>query len=434
MNIRALATQVIWGVLANGRSLSTLLTDAKNKCQHAEERAFLQALVFGVLRWYLRLAFISQQLLQKPIKSKEIELHYLIVVGLYQLIGMHVPAHAAIAETVEAARVLHKPWATGLVNAVLRSYQRQSEILQKQILSQEEAFYAHPKWFIDAVRSAWPQEWQAILEANNTFPPLSLRVNLQKCTRQEYLERLAEQKILAQPIHYTTSGINLDTPVDVTILPGFTSGIFSVQDGAAQLTPSLLALQPQLRILDACAAPGGKTTHILESEPNLGEVLALDISPERTQKIQENLRRLQLKATVVTGDASKPTTWWDGRPFDRILLDAPCSATGVIRRHPDIKSQRKLSDITKLAQQQLQLLNSLWPLLKPGGILLYVTCSILPEENWQVMQTFLDQTKNAYIIPFPLSYGKPQIVGQQLLPGQNNMDGFYYGRIGKRLS
>jgi 16S rRNA (cytosine967-C5)-methyltransferase len=434
VNTRALATQAIDAILTDGSSLSYCLPLYKNKCTNREDTAFLQALIFGVIRWYPRLAFIANQLLEKPLKQKDRDLEYLIAVGLYQLTDMRVPEHAALAETVEAARVLNKPWATGLVNAVLRSYQRKSENIKKLLQTNEVAFYAHPQWLIDSLKTDWPDQWENILTANNALPPLSLRVNTQKNSRETYLQTLESSGIIAELIPHTSSGIVLKTPVDITTLPGFEKGLFSVQDGAAQLAAGLLELMPNLRVLDACAAPGGKTTHILEIEPNLTELIAIDISPDRTRLISENLARLQLHATVKTANAEKPETWWDGLLFDRILCDAPCSATGVIRRHPDIKYLKTADDLTQLSVQQLSLLNTLWLLLKPGGILVYATCSVLAIENDKTVEKFLSTTKNAFLMPSLLECGFPKSVGHQILPGQNDMDGFYYARIGKKLT
>ncbi len=435
MNTRALATQTIHAVLNDRRSLSQCLPLYKRKCKNADDTAFLQALVFGVIRWYPRLEYIANQLLEKPIKQKDHDVLYLIAVGLYQLSDMHVAKHAAIAETVEAARVLNKPWATGLVNAVLRSYQRKIENTRPILPSQENevAFYAHPQWFIDTLKNDWPNHWQAILTANNSQPPLSLRVNIQKISRENYLVQLEKAGFDAEPIPYTLTGIILKTPRDITTLPGFNTGWFSVQDGAAQLSAGLLALAPNLRVLDACAAPGGKTTHILETEPDIAELIALDITPERTSLITENLSRLGLHATVITANASTPSTWWNGKLFDRILCDAPCSSMGVIRRHPDIKYLKTAEDLITLSQQQLQLLSALWPLLKPGGILVYATCSVFLDENDKCIQKFLDTTQDAHLLPVSLGCGLAKIIGQQILPGQNDMDGFYYARIGKKI-
>lgn len=434
MNIRALATQCITEVLKNGRSLRELLPQFKKRCERAEDAAFFQALVFGVMRWYPRLAFIANQLLSKAIKAKDLELLYLISVGLYQLREMRIPAHAALAETVEAARVLGKPQATGLINAVLRSYQRQSESLEALIEKDPEAHYAHPGWMIDALKTAWPESYSELLEANNLPPPLSLRINSRQTTSIEYLQVLEQAGIAATPISQSVQGIVLETPTDITVLPGFEMGLFSVQDAAAQCAAGLLELAPGLRVLDACAAPGGKTAHILETEPELAALLAIDIASTGIQRIAETLERLKLNSDttkILCADATLPSTWWDGKRFDRILVDAPCSATGVIRRHPDIKYLRRPQDIAHMATKQNQLLQILWPLLKPGGIVVYATCSVFPEENRLVLEKFLASQEDAQAMPISLPWGLPQSIGHQLLSGQNNADGFYYARIRK---
>jgi len=435
MNTRLIATQVISGVLNDKRSLNEVLPEGKAKCNNPQDAALVQAICFGVLRWYPTLCFISTQLLQKPIKQKDNELLYLLCVGLYQLRDMRIPDHAAISETVEAARLLNKPWATGLVNAVLRNYQRQQETLQAAIQNNThalEALYAHPMWLIQALQKAWPNDWATILKANNEHPPLSIRINTQQISTDAYKTLLLQDNIDFTPIPHTLSGFILEQAKDITLLPGFEKGYFSVQDGASQLVAPLLSLSPGLRVLDACSAPGGKAAHLLELEPRLKKMVALDISAERTKSIQENFHRLQLKATILTADATRPDTWWDGKLFDRILIDAPCSATGIIRRHPDIKYLRQPEDIKTLAKQQAKLLRALWPLLKPNGLLVYTTCSIMPEENTRILEIFLREHKETALAqPFNMPIGLPQAVGQQILPGQNTCDGFYYALIQK---
>jgi len=431
INIRALATEVLVEVLSKQQALTQVLPPFKAQCHDPQNAAFLQALCFGVLRTYPRLCFIANQLLKTPLKQKEIELLYLICVGLYQLIELRTPPHAAISETVEATRILKKPWATGLVNAVLRGYQRQAETLLYQATLNLEAKTAHPLWLIEHLKKAWPNEFESILSANNQLPPLILRINLQKTTCDSYREILTSNGIINHPCLGISSGILLESPVDITQLPGFSEGLFSVQDGAAQLAPQFLEFAPGLRVLDACAAPGGKTTHILEVEPGLAEVVALDISRTRTDTLIENLTRLQQKATVLTGDAARPNTWWDGQLFDRILLDAPCSSVGVIRRHPDIKFLRHAAEIAEFAQKQYALLTAMWPLLHCEGILVYVTCSILPEENEAIMTQFLKNHEDASSIPLKAEWGRALPHGLQLLPGENGMDGFYYAAIRK---
>jgi 16S rRNA (cytosine967-C5)-methyltransferase len=431
LNTRAIATQVLTEVLLSKQSLSQVLPNFKKLCPKAQDAAFVQALCFGVLRFFSRLKFIALQLLSHPLKKKDEDILILICVGLYQLIDLNTAVHAAISETVEASRQIKKPWASGLVNALLRNFLRKQPSLLLAAEQNAEAKHQHPQWLIEQFKKAWPNDFETIILANNSQAPLVLRVNAQKIPPEAYLEKLTAAGITASRVEGTEAGIILETACDVAELPGFYEGLVSVQDGAAQLAATLLEPAKGMRILDACAAPGGKTAHLLEKEPSLSELLALDISEERNLRIMDNLKRLQLKATVVTGDASQPKHWWDGQLFDRILLDAPCSATGVIRRHPDIKFLRQANDIAKLAEQQLSLLKNLWPLLKPGGSLLYATCSILPAENAKVIEKFLNLESTASLLPMTIAWGQALALGHQLLPGQNNMDGFYYARIGK---
>lgn len=433
LNSRALAAKMITSILQEKISLTQAVSlISQEKFEDPKDTGFIKALIFGVLRRYPQLKFISHQLMQKEIKSKEVLVLNLICVGLFQLREMRVSEHAAVSETVEAAKQLNKAWSAKLINAVLRNYQRQKDTIKEKLLLDIEAYYAHPIWFIDALKKAWPNDWQTILDANNAPPPLSLRVNQRKLSREDYVALLKTKNLEAKIISNTDFGIILEPPQEISTLPGYQEGFFSVQDGAAQFSASLLDLKPNLKILDACAAPGGKTTHILETEPRLTKVVALDISKERIRIIQENLARLQLTADVKVGDALTPSEWSEGQLFDRILLDAPCSSTGVIRRHPDIKHLRKFEDIKKLSSLQFQLIKALWPLLKPNGIFLYVTCSILPEENNNVIEAFLNSQGDAQLYPFDIPGGNTLSLGIQLLPGQNEMDGFYYARMMKK--
>ncbi len=428
VNVRAKAAIVISDILSKGRSLSDTLPDELNKLKDPRDRALLQAMTFGVCRWYFRLDAIAKKLLAKPLKEKDQDVYALILVGLYQLMDMRIPEYAAVTETVAAANVLKKRWAKNLVNAVLRQYQREAATRTENF--SDVALYSHPDWFIEKTKKDYPDGWQKILEENNQHPPFSLRVNLKKNSREEYCKKLMEKKINAKLIPDVGTGIILENPVDVQMLPGFAAGDVSVQDGAAQLTADLLLLEPSQRVLDACAAPGGKTTHILESQSDI-ECVAVDKDPKRVQSIHENLSRLQLSATCLTADAAHPTDWWDGKLFDRILLDAPCSASGVIRRHPDIKLLRRATDIPDLAQTQLNLLNALWPLLKENGILLYVTCSIFSEENSSVLKQFLANHKDAREEKIEAIWGQNCEIGKQILPGNQNRDGFYFARLRK---
>lgn len=429
---RALAAQVLVRVHDAGRSLSDVLPVAQSECADERDAALLQELVYGTVRWYYRLDAILGQLLRKPFKPRDADLHCLLLVGLYQLDQLAVPERVAVHETVQAVRTLRKDWASGLANAVLRGFQRRREELENAVASDEVAGFSHPRWLIEQLRSDWPDQYRQILLANNMRPPLSLRVNRRRITRAEYLDLLQSLAIEAMPIPGTDQGIRLATPMAVARLPGFFAGDVSVQDGAAQLAAELLDVRPGMRVLDACAAPGGKTAHLLEREPEIA-LTALDIDAQRLARVQENLDRLGLDAGLMVADAGQPGQWWDGQRFDRILLDAPCTGTGVIRRHPDIKLLRREADIAALAQRQAELLKAMWPLLSPGGMLLYSTCSVLKTENSNQVADFLGHQADAIERPVLAGHVKVAGVGSQILPGENGMDGFYYACLHKTV-
>jgi 16S rRNA (cytosine967-C5)-methyltransferase len=416
---------VLLQVRDKGRSLADALPAAQVAFADERDAALVQELVYGTLRWYHRLDACLARLLRKPLKARDADLHCLLLVGLYQLDQLALPERVAVHETVQAVRTLDKDWARGLVNAVLRNFQRERQQLEQAIADDSTAVHAHPRWLIERLQVDWPGHWQAILAANNARPPMCLRVNQRRMTRVEYLEVLAEQGIDASPTAETSQGICLSKPLAVTRLPGFDAGDVSVQDGAAQLAAPLLQLAPGMRVLDACAAPGGKTAHMLELEAQI-EVTAIDISVQRLGRIHETLDRLGLHAELLASDATLPAGWWDGRSFDRILLDAPCSASGVIRRHPDIKLLRRPADVEALVGRQAALLNALWPLLAAGGMLLYCTCSVLDAENNRQIGDFLEQHKDASELPIMAGWGQGCEHGRQILPGDNGMDGFYY--------
>lgn len=427
MNQRFAAAKIIYQVIHEGRSLSDCLPEMLTHFKDARDQAFVQAICYGVCRWYFRLDAFANALLKSPLKEQDQDIHILILIGLYQLTEMRVPPHAAVAETVAATRDFKKIWAKGLVNAILRNYQRRAEELNEKLKTNLTAFYSHPKWMIENLKKSWPTEWKEILIANNQHPPFALRVNQKHHSRAEYLDKISKKDITANLIPETESGIVFAEPRDVKNIPGFLEGEISVQDGAAQLAAELLALTPQLRVLDACAAPGGKTAHILELQTDL-ELIAVDHDALRVRAIEENLQRLKLSATCLCADAADIK---DEKLFDRILLDAPCSATGVIRRHPDIKLLRRESDILKLAAEQKRLLNALWNLLKPNGLLVYATCSIFPEENVLQLQSFLETHSDAKEEKITATWGKTCAVGRQILPGMHGMDGFYYAILRK---
>ena len=393
------------------------------------DRGLVSECCYGTLRHHASLSWLLERLLRRPLKRRETLVRMLLLVGLYQCWELRVPDHAAVSATVDAARQLGKPWAVSLVNAVLRAFLRQRETLLKALAAEPLASTEHPRWLAARFREDWPAQWQALIAANNSHPPMVLRVNQRRIDTAAYLRELTAVDIAARPVAGSDTALQLERPRDVETLPGFAEGLVSVQDAGAQLAADWLAPTPGQRVLDACAAPGGKTCHLLERyDP--AELVALDIDPGRLARVADNLRRLGLRASLVAGDLRRPRDWWDGRLFQRILLDAPCSGTGVIRRHPDIKLLRRAADITPLAAHQLQLLEQAWTLLAPGGYLLYVTCSVLREENVTVMSRFLAHT-DAVELPLSQTWGLSQAVGRQLLPGPDGTDGFYYACIVK---
>ena len=428
MNPRLAAAKALTAVLNGKASLNSSLPLQLDKVE-ARDRGLTQDLAFGTARWYPRLSALANKLLQKPFKAADADVEALLLVGLYQLLYTRVPAHAAIGETVGCADKLKKPWAKGLLNAVLRNAQRDSEALLAELEHDPVVRTAHPRWLQKSLKAFWPEQWEAICAANNAHPPMILRVNRRHKTRDQYLQLLAESDVQAQPCVYSRDGIVLAEACDVRNLPGFAEGWISVQDEAAQLAADLLDLAPGQRVLDACCAPGGKTCHILEAEPQLAGVVAVDLEAKRLARVRENLERLGLSAELIAADGRDTATWWDGKPFQRILLDAPCSATGVIRRHPDIKLTRQPDDIAALATLQGELLDAMWPTLEVGGILLYATCSTLPTENTEVIEAFLARTPGARELDIAGQFGIKQPHGRQLLAQEGGHDGFYYAKL-----
>ena len=392
---------------------------------------FARELCYGVCRHHVRLVALAQTLMQKRPKQALVEM--VILLGLYQLHFLNHPPHAVVHETVSLIKAGKLSWARGLVNGVLREYCRQRESIVEKVQQNPAFIHGHPIWLVQRIQRAWPNHWEAILRANDQHPPMSLRVNAQFAHRDDYLKILETHHILAHKHRHASCGITLDHPCDITQLPGFLDGSCSVQDEAAQLAVSLLDLKPGLSLLDACCAPGGKTTHCLEQEPKLSACIALDLSSTRLQRVADNLKRLKLQAHLIQGDALLPEKWWKGDLFDRILLDAPCSATGVIRRHPDIKCLRTEVDIEAVIELQAKMLQTIWTLLKPGGRLVYATCSIVPAENQYQIEHFITNNSDARLDssptpPWALETGN----GWQILPGEHNMDGFFYAVIHKK--
>jgi 16S rRNA (cytosine967-C5)-methyltransferase len=428
-NARDAATEILVQVLAFGRSLSACVAPVLEGIADPRERALAQELCFGVARWHPRLDAIAKQLVAKPLRRRDSDVQALILLGLYQLLYTRIPAHAAVAETVAVAGSRGKSWARPLINGVLRRFLREQQGLVARVDAEPEALYAHPTWLITALREGWPGHWEAILRANNQRPPMSLRVNARRIGRDDYRHILTAAGIEARPIAHTSHGLTLSAAHDVAQLPGFEAGLVSVQDGAAQLAPGLLALAPGLRVLDACAAPGGKATHMLECEAALARVVCVERDASRIGLLEANLARLGLQAEVVCADAGAPATWWDGEPFDRILVDAPCSATGVVRRHPDIKLHRRARDVPALVTQQARMLDALWPLLAPRGLLLYASCSVLPPENQRQVKRLVESRAEVTVAEPDVAWGHPCAPGRQILPGEDEMDGFYYALL-----
>ena len=436
--IRAEAAKVVDAVTRHGRSLDAALAVA-GEFKNPADRALLRNLSYGTLRYHWQLHAWLDALLERRLRARDSVIESLLCVGLFQLNNTRVPDHAAVSMTVEAARLLRQPKFASLVNAVLRNFRRKN--IAETEPQDDEARYSHPEWLIEQLKEDWPDHWQQILQANNERAPMWLRVNRRNNETANYLQKL---DAATDEVHTTLPGIDpairLATPKSVDDLPGFAGGDVSVQDAAAQLAALWMvngtSEASELRILDACAAPGGKTGHLLELAGPGSTLTAVDSDQERLLRVSENLQRLGLDATLVHADASKPGEWAEGREFDRILLDAPCSASGVIRRHPDIKVLRRKSDIAEFARLQGRLLQALWPLLAPGGRLLYVTCSVLAEENDAVVSDFLQKTDDAseqHVLPNNniRDLMQDKKYGFQILPGTRGADGFYFACLQK---
>jgi 16S rRNA (cytosine967-C5)-methyltransferase len=413
-----------------GQSLSAAL-QAVGADEAGAARALVHELAYGTLRHYGTLDALIRQLSDKPIPDRK--LAALVAVALYQLEHAKAPAFAVVDQAVAAAAEIARPAAKALVNALLRRFLREREALLERARSEPVGRWSHPRWWISRVRSDWPQQWESILDAGNQRPPLALRVNLRRTSRANLLERFAQERIGARA--EGVQGIVVEVPRPVSELPGFDAGEFSVQDLGAQLAAPLLGVADGLRVLDACAAPGGKTTHLLESADV--ELTALDADAARLDRVHDNIARLGLARShvrIAAADAAQPAGWWDGAPFDRILLDVPCSASGVVRRHPDGKWLRRPTDMGGFAAQQRALLDGLWPTLARGGRLLYVTCSVFREENETRIVEFCARTPDALRESLSLADDIAHS-GGQLLPSPevagHNHDGFFYALLRK---
>lgn len=436
---RKAALNILLSVLRDdGKSLSSLTHLTENL--DARDAAFARMLSFGVLRFYQQLQSLIKPFIKKPLKAKDIDVQLVMLMAVYQIMYSRVPEFAIVDSAVKQIRKSKKKWAAGMVNAVLRGFLRQIENKELQEvlaeLDSEEALYAHPQWIIDRIKEDWPENWKEILLANNQQAPMTLRINLQQTTIDEFITALEKDfEISAEKISGIATAIKLEQARDVKQLPGFNKGWFSVQDAGAQLAAQILQPKAGDHILDACAAPGGKTAHMFEMQPEI-TVTALDISQSRLQRVEENCQRLGFKPKLITADATEVEKWWDGEQFDKILLDVPCSATGVIRRHPDIKHLRWDEDIETLVQLQRDILLKNWRLLKSGGYLLYATCSLFKAENEQQVAWFLQQNEDAELVSLSnvvslAANQKSSAHGLQLFPVSGDNDGFYYALLQK---
>lgn len=417
MNLRFRALEILQAVLG---------FSSKKIAFQSEDPPFVYQLVYGTLRFYYTLKTIADASLKYPLSAKDQDIYIIILLGIYQIQYLDIAEYAIVQETVQLPDLLKKRWAKSLVNAILRRFLRERAFFEKIVAESEEGLYAHPQWLIDRTRLAWPEKWVSILKANNEQAPMHLRVNCLKVSREAYQETLKNHQpsIDSIVLENVSDGLGLLEATDVVKLPGFSKGWVSVQDAASQAVVDDLDLKPGLRILDACAAPGGKTCHILEREPNIASLVALDVSEDRLEKVRENLKRLELPSKeiqLIAADAAQPDTWFKQgtQLFDRILLDAPCSAIGVIRRHPDIKCLRTPKEVQQAVQKQKIILKALWPLLRVDGRLVYTTCSILPEENQEQIDAFIAKNTDAKLL-----------LTKQLLPGDT--DGFFYAIIEKK--
>ncbi len=429
-NQRFIACKILLEIFQNHTAFEPELISKRYPKISPRDKDLTAHLIFGVLRYYEKLEAVGNIFLKKALKSKDFDIQMVLLVGIYQLQFMRIAKHAVIHETVQCAALFKKTWAKGLVNAVLQKINRQQDSLnQKNFELNIET--AHPLWLYEQIKTDWPDHYQQILQANNIEAPLTLRVNTKVCSRDEYVKQLEAQDITIALTPHNQTGLIISNAPKVQDLPLFSTGGFSVQDQAAQLAATLLDLQPNQTVLDACCAPGGKTTHILELAPNSIQLTAVEKNKAKMPKVEENLKRLGLTCTLLNDDAVNLQNLEPKLKFDRILLDPPCSATGVIRRHPDIKRLRQAKDITELTKQQSDLLNAMWPLLKTNGMLVYSTCSILQSENEEQIEMFLQRNPDAELIPIEAKWGHALKYGRQILPGDNNMDGFYYAKIRK---
>ncbi|MGY3041005.1 16S rRNA (cytosine967-C5)-methyltransferase [Rhodanobacter sp. TND4EL1] len=427
---RALAAKGLAEIALRGASLREVMQRDAPKLADPRDRALLMALLSEGARWWLRFDAAVDGLLEKSLRHKDPAVHALLVLGLVQLEILELQDYAAVAATVEAVRALKRPQLAGLVNAVLRRWQRERDTLLGRLDANAQTRHAHPQWLAHALQHDWPAQAEAVMAADNREPPLMLRVNRQRYERNALIEQLHGAGYQASPHPWLADALVLPHSSDVTRMPGFEDGWFAVQDGSAQVAADLADLRDGLRVLDACAAPGGKACHLLE-RANI-DLTALEFDAARAERIRQNLMRLRLNAKVVIGDAGAPKGWWKGPSFDRILIDAPCSATGVLRRRPDVRLHRRESDIPAMHAQQRRILSALWPLLAPGGRLVYITCSVLRAENEAIVEELLAGHPDARAVTFDLPAGQAAATGWQILPGDGDLDGMYYAVLHKQ--
>jgi 16S rRNA (cytosine967-C5)-methyltransferase len=433
---RSLAAHAVARILREGVTLDAALKDAL-AAANPKLAPSVRSLSYGAVRGYYRHEAILGRLLSSPVRSLDFLVRALLSVALYELEDGQTPEYAVVDAAVQTAKATDAVRAAGLINAVLRRYLRERKTLEAEIARNPATRHAAPVWLADRLRADWPVRWTQLLAAGDVQAPMWLRINSRLTTTDDYLQMLREAGIGARAEARVPYAVQLDVPCDVHDLPGFARGLVSVQDLGAQCVAFPLGLAAGQRVLDACAAPGGKTALIAEREPNLARLVAVDIDPQRLARIRENLERGGLHAELVNGDAGAPAAWWDGVPFDRILLDAPCSALGVIRRHPDIRLRKSPSDIDKLPAVQSRLLASAWTLLAPGGRLVYATCTVTRSENRDLLAAFLRSTPDAVSVPAEAwdgwpNFGEADEFGRQILPGEAGADGFYYAALTKQ--
>jgi 16S rRNA (cytosine967-C5)-methyltransferase len=433
---RSLAAHAVARILREGVTLDAALQAALAAADRKLAPA-VRSLSYGAIRGYYRHEAILGRLLSTPVRSLDFLVRALFSVALYEIEDERTPEYAVVDAAVQTAKAGDARRAAGLINAVLRRYLRERQSIDAQIARNPATRHASPVWLADRLRADWPVRWTQLLAAGDAQAPMWLRVNARRNTTDEYLETLRQAGIGARAETRVPQAVALDSPCDVGDLPGFAQGLVSVQDLGAQCVAFPLALAAGQRVLDACAAPGGKTALMMERQADLSQVVAVDVDPKRLARVRENLCRENLEAEIVSGDAAFPERWWNGVPFDRILLDAPCSALGVIRRHPDIRLRKSPSDIDKLPQLQSRLLHAAWTMLAPGGRLVYATCTLTRSENHDLIAAFLRATRDAITVPaedwegWP-NFGEADAVGRQILPGEAGADGFYYAALTKQ--